>query len=514
TGVNFSTVTYTLSGTISGAGGNGATVTLSGAASATTTASASGAYTFTGLASGSYTVTPSLSGFSFSPASQPVTVSNANVTAVNFSTVTYTLSGTISGAGGNGATVTLSGAASATVTANSSGAYTFSGLASGSYTVTPSLNGFSFTPASQAVTVSSANVTGVNFSTVTYTLSGTISGAGGNGATVTLSGAASATVTANSSGAYTFSGLASGSYTVTPSLSGFSFTPASQAVTVSNANVTAVNFSTVTYTLSGTISGAGGNGATVTLSGAASATVTANSSGAYTFSGLASGSYTVTPSLNGFSFTPASQAVTVSSANVTGVNFSTVTYTLSGTISGAGGNGATVTLSGAASATVTANSSGAYTFSGLASGSYTVTPSLNGFSFTPASQAVTVSNANVTAVNFSTVMYTLSGTISGAGGNGATVTLSGAASATVTANSSGAYTFSGLASGSYTVTPGKTEFSFTPASQPVTVGSANVTAVNFSTVTYSLSGTISGAGGNGATVTLSGAASATVTANA
>ena len=513
TGVNFSTVTYSLSGTISGAGGNGATVTLSGAASATVTANSSGAYTFSGLASGAYTVTPSLSGFSFSPASQPVTISSANVTGVNFSTVTYSLSGTISGAGGNGATVTLSGAASATVTANSSGAYTFSGLASGSYTVTPGLSGFSFSPASQPVTVSSANVTGVNFSTVTYTISGTISGAGGNGATVTLSGAASATVTANSSGAYTFTGLASGSYTVTPSLSGFSFTPASQNVTVSNANVTAVNFSTVTYTLSGTISGVGGSGATVTLSGAASATVTANASGAYTFTGLANGSYTVTPSLSGFSFSPASQPMTVSSANVTGVNFSTVTYTISGTISGAGGNGATVTLSGAASATVTANSSGAYTFSGLASGAYTVAPSLSGFSFSPASQPVTVSSANVTGVNFSTVTYSLSGTISGAGGNGATVTLSGAASATVTANSSGAYTFSGLASGSYTVTPSLSGFSFSPASQPVTVSSANVTGVNFSTVTYSLSGTISGAGGNGATVTLSGAASATVTAN-
>ena len=513
TGVNFSTVTYTISGTINGAGGNGATVTLSGAASATVTANSSGAYTFTGLASGSYTVTPSLTGFTFSPTSQAVTVSNANVKGVSFSTVTYTISGTINGAGGNGATVTLSGAASATVTANSSGAYTFTGLTNGTYTVTPSLTGFTFSPASQAVTVSSANVTGVNFSTVTYTISGTISGTGGNGATVTLSGAASASVTANSSGAYTFTGLTNGSYTVTPSKSGFTFSPSSQAVTVNGANVTAVNFSTVTYTISGTISGTGGNGATVTLSGPASATVTANSSGAYTFTGLTNGTYTVTPSMTGFSFSPTSQTVTVNGANVTAVNFSTVTYTISGTISGTGGNGATVTLSGAASASVTANSSGAYTFTGMANGSYTVTPSMTGFTFTPASQAVTVSSANVTGVNFSTVTYTISGTISGTGGNGATVTLSGAASATVTANSSGAYTFTGVANGSYTVTPSKSGFTFSPTSQAVTVSSANVTGVNFSTVTYTISGTISGTGGNGATVTLSGAASATVTAN-
>ena len=383
--------------------------------------------------------------------------------------------------------------------------------------MTPSKSGFTFTPASQAATVSGANLTGVNFSTVTYTLSGTISGAGGNGATVTLSGPASATVTANSSGAYTFTGLTNGTYTVTPSKSGFTFTPASQAATVSGANLTGVNFSTVTYTISGTISGAGGNGATVTLSGPASATVTANSSGAYTFTGLTNGTYTVTPSMSGFTFTPASQAATVSGANLTGVNFSTVTYTISGTISGAGGNGATVTLSGPASATVTANSSGAYTFTGLTNGTYTVTPSKTGFTFTPASQAATVSSANLTGVNFSTVTYTLSGTISGAGGNGATVTLSGPASATVTANSSGAYTFTGLTNGTYTVTPSKSGYTFSPASQAVTVSGANLTGVNFSTVTsstYTISGSLSpSANGSAATVTLSGAASATTTAD-
>jgi len=59
-------------------------LTLSGAASQSTTADASGNYTFSGLANGSYTVTPSKTGFSFSPASQPVTISGANVTGVNF----------------------------------------------------------------------------------------------------------------------------------------------------------------------------------------------------------------------------------------------------------------------------------------------------------------------------------------------------------------------------------------------------------------------------------------------
>ena len=114
-GVNFTATaipTYSISGTISPtAGGSGATVKLSGAASASTTANSSGSYTFAGLANGAYTVTPSNAGYTFAPASQPVTVNGASVTGVNFTATaipTYSISGTISPtAGGSGATVEL-----------------------------------------------------------------------------------------------------------------------------------------------------------------------------------------------------------------------------------------------------------------------------------------------------------------------------------------------------------------------------------------------------------------------
>ena len=95
----------------------------------------------------------------------------AEVLTGNTAGATYSISGTISGSGGNGATVTLTGASTATVTADASGNYSFTGLANGSYTVTPSKPGFTFTPASQGVTVNNANVTGVNFSTVSPTAS-------------------------------------------------------------------------------------------------------------------------------------------------------------------------------------------------------------------------------------------------------------------------------------------------------------------------------------------------------
>jgi hypothetical protein len=160
-----------------------------------------------------------------------------------------------------------------------------------------------------------------------------------------------------------------------------------------------------TFGIFGTISPAtGGAGATVYLSGVTTATSSADSSGAYTFSGLSDGTYAVTPSRVGYTFTPATQSLTVSGANVTGVDFTAQpqqTFSLSGTISPpASGSGTTLTLSGPATATVTANSSGDYTFGGLVNGTYSVSPVQAGYTFSPPSQTATVSGANVTGVNF------------------------------------------------------------------------------------------------------------------
>jgi hypothetical protein len=330
--------TWSISGTITpAAAGSGTTVTLSGAASASTTADANGNYSFAGLANGSYTVAPSKGGFTFTPTSQPVTINGASQPAVNFtgqSTAIWSISGTISpAAAGGGSTVTLSGAASASTTADANGNYSFAGLANGSYTVAPSKSGFTFTPTSQPVTINGASQSAVNFtgqSTAIWSISGTISPtAGGAGATVSLSGAASAVATADASGNYSFSGLANGSYTVTPSNSGYTFTPASKALTINGASQSGVNFVAqsvgATWSISGAISPAGwGSGATVTLSGAANLTVIADASGNYNIGQLTNGSYTVTPSKSGYTFSPASQAVTVTGANLTGINFTAV----------------------------------------------------------------------------------------------------------------------------------------------------------------------------------------------
>lgn len=61
-------VTYSVSGTVTGAAG--VTVNLTGDATATTTvATDGGTYSFTGLAVGNYTVTPVKAGYTFDPLS-------------------------------------------------------------------------------------------------------------------------------------------------------------------------------------------------------------------------------------------------------------------------------------------------------------------------------------------------------------------------------------------------------------------------------------------------------------
>jgi len=242
---------------------------------------------------------------------------------------TYTISGTISPVtGGSGATVTLSGAASATTTANSGGSYTLAGLASGTYTITPSHTGYTFNPISLSAAVNGANVAGMNFTATaqTFSISGTLSpAAGGNGATVTLSGTASATSTANSLGNYTFTGVANGNFAVTPSHGGYTFSPTTQAVSVNGANVAGLNFTATakpTFSITGTISPiTGGSGATVVLGGAAGATTVSDSFGNYSFASLASATYLVTPANAGYSFSPVNRSVSISAANVSGLNF-------------------------------------------------------------------------------------------------------------------------------------------------------------------------------------------------
>jgi hypothetical protein len=491
--------TFNISGTITpSANGLGSTVTLAqgGATIGSSIADANGNYSFAGLSNGAYTVTPAKTGFNFTPASQSVTVNGVSQTA-NFAAApqTWAISGTITpAANGAGSQVTLTQGSTmiGTATANGSGSYSFAGLVNGNYTVTPAATGVVFTPASLTVTVSGGNQA-VNFTAAppTWTVSGLITPVtSGASSTLTLTQGPTtvATAIANAGGSYTFSGVLNGAYTVAPAKSGVNFTPPSQSISVSGANVSGVNFSAAaqTWTIQGTISGGSGAAVTLTQGSTTITSATADTNGNYTLSGVGNGMYTVTPGGAGFLFTPASQMVIVSGAQVAGINFTAAqTWAIQGNIStAAAGAGATVTLTqnAATVAATTADSNGNFAFNAI-SGAYTVTPAKSGYAFTPASQSVTVSGAPVTGLSFTAAAlatYTISGNI--ANGSGASVTLSGSSSASTTADGSGNFSFAGLSNGNYTVAASKPGFSISPASRAATVNNSDLPGINFTAV--------------------------------
>jgi hypothetical protein len=160
----------------------------------------------------------------------------------------------------------------------------------------------------------------------TYGISGTVihSGSGLEDVTMTLSNGS--TVLTDSAGDYSFSGLSEDTYTVVPSLSGYTFSPTSQEVTIDGATVTAVDFvatGSATYTISGSVTYGGSalSGVTITLSGDDTGADTTDSDGNYSFTGLSDGDYTVTPTRTRYSFSPSSEDVTIDGANESSVDF-------------------------------------------------------------------------------------------------------------------------------------------------------------------------------------------------
>ena len=552
--------TWTLSGNISPSTlGAGTQLSLSGPATATATADASGNYSFTNLTNGSYTVTPTKAGYSFAPSSQNVTINGASVTTVNFTAAalpTFSVSGALTpSTSGNGATVTLSSnsenGSNATVTADSNGNYMFPSVLNGSYTISPTKAGFTFNPLSQTATVNGANVSGINFTASTaptYSISGNVSGATASGVSIALSGAASASTTTDTSGNYSFSGLANGTYTVTPTKTGFTFTPASQAATISNANVTNVNFTsqavvqTTNLAIDASASVLGAKSTTVTSPtfstasanelllafvaadylGGTNTTVTGVTGGGltWTMAVRSNGQSGTSEIWRAFAPSPLSDVAVTATLSQSVISSITVISFTGADPTGTGGSGAIGAIKAAsaasgaptASLTTTRNNSWVFGVGNDFDNAIARTPGANqtliqnyltsaGDTYwvqrqnaaTPLSgTSITINDTAPTADRYDLAIaevlpslgaqttFTISGTISPtAGGAGATVALSGSSSASTTADTSGNYFFTGLSNGSYTVTPTNSGFSFTPAFQSVTVNGANLTNVNF-----------------------------------
>ncbi len=407
--------------------------------------------------------------------------------------VSKTISGLVRKPAGEplaGVTMNLSGAETATTVTDAGGAYSFTDLAGGDYTVQPVSTTVAFSPSARTVT---APASGVNFTAMIYSISGTLRTSKGTpvaGATVTLSGGpTTGSVVTDGSGSYRFVDLPAGNYLVTPVKTGYTISPSSASVNLS-ANVTGLNFTVLTYAISGIVSAAVGgsplSGVTVTLAGDAVASVTTGTDGAFTFDDLTNGSYRLTASRAGYSFSPAARDVVVSGANQNNLNFVRA-FIISGHVRAKKGPmvfpGVAMTLSGASSAVTVTDSQGYYEFGGLVPGSYTVTPKKLSFSFSPVTKSVSLKSKNVIS-DFKVTTYTISGTVKNAAGaalSGVSLAITGCdiASAAVT-DSKGKFKIANMPNCSYTVRPSDMSgHIFAPSSMSVTVSNTNVSGIFF-----------------------------------
>jgi uncharacterized membrane protein len=306
------------------------TVTPGGAASYTVTIGAVNGFTETvNLAISGL---PANAAASFSPASIPGGAGSATLTvttAANTPSGTATL--TITGTSG-----ALTHATTATLVVNTTAAPDFVVSATpGTRTVTQG------TGTSYSVTVGAVNgFTGQ----VNLSATGLPSSASAMFTPASVNGAGTSTLDVT-----TAATTPTGTWTVTiVGTSGAVTRSTSVSLTVTGA----------TYSLSGVISPAGdGAGATVNLGGTAVASSTVNAAGSFSFAGLVNGLYLVTPVKSGFTFSPASRNVSVSSGNVTGVDFTAAqsanTISMSSPADGATVSSA-FSMSAAASASIVA----------------------------------------------------------------------------------------------------------------------------------------------------------------
>ncbi len=226
---------------------------------------------------------------------------------------------------------------------------------------------------------------------------------------VIISVSGGGTAVTNDQGIFSFLSLAQGSYTLTPSLAGYSFAPSSLDISVPYSGEAIVFVGTLTtplYSISGSVRTGGGTSiAGVIVSNGAGASALTGADGSYVLNGVLPGTYTITALKNGYSFSPASQSVTVTNAARTGIDFTgtplTGTLSISGSVKDDSGIGiAGVVVSNGTGVSALTGADGSYLLSGLVTGNYTITPSLAGYMFTPPSHSVTLTSVNLNSVDF------------------------------------------------------------------------------------------------------------------
>lgn len=513
--------TFSISGTVRNSIGQGLSGVVISAGGRQTT-SQNGAFTLTGLANGTYTIAPSSSLWTFPIATSSATVNGANVSNVVLTAAAPSISGTarLNNQGLAGVTMTLTSSVlgSPFTIGTGTGGFAVGGLPNGTYTLTPTLNGYSFTPASRTITIAGGisqamqDFTATQLNPPTFTITGTILSSQGvpvPNVTVMLSNGQNAVTSV--AGTYSFTGIPNGSYTLVAASSIYIFQNNRAVLTVNGANLTQ-NFTVLTSVISGnvTVGGVARSGVTVLFApqpSGLSLSVVSGANGQYSRA-VPSGTYIVTAvATTNATFSPSFVTVTIGSgATVSNVNFTGTavpvipsTFIVSGlvrTASGAGVGNVTITLNTNPLRTAVTNNAGQYSFTGVPAGTYTATASASGVGFAAATQNVTVTNIAVGNVNFTAQLGTITGRITTAAGTGLQGVTLTAGSSSATTNAQGNYTFTNLLGQTYTITPTLAGFTFTPQTRTValpaggTVAGQDFTAQAAATPQFTLGGRV------------------------
>jgi hypothetical protein len=522
---------YLVGGTVSGLVGGGLVLQNNGGGDLGI--AANGSFTFAMPVASGQTFTVTLETQPTSP-TQTCVVSGGSGTvgagdvgsvAVNCSTNSYTVGGSVTGLAGTGLVLRDSGGDDLALTANGSFAFATPVKSGGAYAVTvasqPTAPAQICSVASGGGTVAHGNVTSVTVtcSTSRFIVGGSVAGLAGSGLVLQDNLGDNLPVSAN--GAFSFvTPVASGAaYAVTvlaqPGSLSQTCTVASGSGTVGGAAIgdVTVTCATNSYTIGGSVSGLGGGGLVLQDNSGDDLAVTA--SGNFTFAtAVTSGQdYAVTiktqPSSPTQTCSVSGAGGTVGGAAVTTVvvNCSTNTYTIGGSVTGLAGSGLGLKLNGGTTLFVTAAGSFAFP-TALASGaSYTVTlaaqPAAPSQTCTLGGAAGNVVATNITSVTVSctTNHYSVGGTVTGLAGSG--LVLEDNAGDDLSVATAGSFTFATqVASGQpYLVTvatqPSSPSQTCTVTSGGGNVGAGAVSSVAVSCVTnvYTIGGTISGLAG-------------------
>ena len=212
---------------------------------------------------------------------------------------------------------------------------------------------------------------------------------------VGIAGATSTNFLITSTGAYGISNLCPGIYVVTPSNACYQFYPLSRTTTVGPSDDT-LDFAVAgggAFSIGGQVTyhGVGLSNVTVTAAGQTNVT---DANGNYTLPYLCPGLYPVTASAPNYQFDPATNYVTLSTADSNGVNFAAIGgVSLSGrVVQGASGLPG-VKVSAGANTSFT-GAGGYYTNLNLPESTnvLVVVPSLAGYGFAPSAQSLVLSS--------------------------------------------------------------------------------------------------------------------------